>query len=158
MALTLDPDEVLAFSPDLDPKVVDILIRDGLAMARRVAPCIDDDDFPHVDAATAIIRSAVLRWAESGGGAVSSNALTAGPFGQTVSYDTRQSRRSLFFPKEIRALEGLCGDSRKLVGAIDTAPTVGSAGCGGSCGYLFGSAKAGCAHCGALLNRGLLDE
>lgn len=72
MGLAIQPSEVLAFNDKLDPDVVDILIRDGLAMARREAPCIDEPGFVHADAAVAIIRGAVLRWAESGSGGITS--------------------------------------------------------------------------------------
>lgn len=156
--LEISQEEVLAFNPELDAKVVDILIRDGLAMARRVAPCIDDEDFAHADAAVAIIRSAVLRWAESGSGGVSSESFTAGPFGQTTSFDSRQTRRSLFFPSEIKELEALCASSsRGRLGAIDTVPMhrVGCpAGDQSKCRYLFGSLSSPCLECGEVLRPG----
>lgn len=156
--LAIDKSEVLAFNSELDETIVDILIRDGLAMARRVAPCIDDDDFEFADAATAIIRQAVLRWAESGSGGISSESETAGPFAYQVSFDNRQNRRSLFFPSEIRELEALCRSSGGRAFSVDTIPTSAPGACfgraPGECTYLFGSVTSPCAACGRLLRPG----
>lgn len=150
MALEINPSEVLAFNDTLDADVVDILIRDGLAMARRVAPCIDEPEFAFVDAAVAIIRGAVLRWAESGSGGISSQQQTAGPFGQTTSFDTRQTRRSLFFPSEVKELEALCSQSKRRAFAIDTIPARTRRSCV-DCGYLVGSVNSPCQVCGLTL-------
>lgn len=154
--LTIDPAEVLAFNPDLDSEVVGILIRDGLAMARRVAPCIDDEGFPYADAAVAIIRSAVLRWAESGSGGVASESNTAGPFSFSQTFDNRVTRRSLFFPSELRELEALCATSRRgKAFAFDTLPAHTSKCHGGNahaCRYLVGSLGTPCAQCGETLS------
>lgn len=153
MSLTIDPAEILAFNNDLPSDVVEILIRDALAMARRVAPCIDDVDFQFADAATAIIRSAVLRWAESGSGGITQKQTTAGPFGQTTSFDNRQTRRSLFFPSEIKELEALCSAGNSKAFAIDTVPAARTgcvAGVAG-CGYLVGTLNTPCQVCGEVL-------
>lgn len=82
------------------------MIDDSLAMAKLVAPCISDSDLSEdkAAAAKAILRAAILRWHDSGSGAVSQQV--AGPFQQTM--DTRQQRRSLFWPTEIEQLEKLC--------------------------------------------------
>lgn len=156
--LTIDTQEVLAFNPDLDTNVVNILIRDGLAMARRVAPCIDDEGFEHADAATAIIRGAVLRWAESGSGGVTSESNTAGPFAFQQSFDNRQTRRSLFFPSEIRELEALCQSGNGKAFAVDTIPPPGKGRCiqgnQSRCTYLFGALTSPCQACGEVLRPG----
>lgn len=153
MGVEIQPKEILAFNDTLDADVVDILIRDGLAMARRVAPCIDDPDFQFADAAVAIIRGAVLRWAESGSGGISSQQQTAGPFGQTTSFDTRQTRRSLFFPSEIKELEALCSQSKRKAFAFDTIPAHTRPPCI-DCGYLAGSVNSPCQVCGHTLRDG----
>lgn len=150
--LTINKEEVLAFNPDLDEAVVEILIRDGLAMARRVAPCIDEDDFAYPDAAVAIIRGAVLRWAESGSGGISYEANTAGSFSHQVSFDNRQTRRSLFFPSEIKELEALCAARSGSVFAIDTVPPP-RARCVAGCTYLLGSMNSPCQECGEYLRQ-----
>lgn len=95
---------------DLEPFAVieddkaQAMVDDALAMAARVAPCINDDDFAYPEAARAILRGAILRWHEAGNGALQSQ--TVGPFGQVL--DTRVQRRSMFFPSEITDLQGLC--------------------------------------------------
>lgn len=152
MTLSIDPSDVLVFNPDLDEKVVAILIKDGLAMARRVAPCIDEDDFAYPDAAAAIIRSAVLRWAESGSGALASESKTSGPYSVQTSFDTRQTRRSLFFPSEIRELEALCATNKNGAFAFDTIPQI-TPRCK-DCDYIVGSLSAPCKRCGNTLRAG----
>lgn len=80
------------------------MIDDAEAMAVLAAPCINDVGFAYGTAVKAILRGAVLRWNDSGSGAL--QAQTAGPFGQTL--DTRQERRGMFWPSEIVALQSLC--------------------------------------------------
>lgn len=121
-AVALTAQDVLTFNSKLDPAAVEILISDGLALAEMAAPCIVEDDFQYAGAAAAIIRSAVLRWAESGSGAVTSQSQTAGPYSKTTSFDTRQARRSLFFPSEITELQKLCKTNAQAAFAIDTLP------------------------------------
>lgn len=157
MGFSISVEDLIVFNPDLDPKMGEILIKDGMALARRVAPCIDDDDFPFADAAVAIIRGAILRWADSGSGALSSDAKTAGPFSQTTTYDTRQQRRTLFYPSEISELQKLCMDANSGGAfAIDTAPR--SAGrClreYDGCSYLFGTTSSPCTACGQVMRPG----
>lgn len=87
------------------------MIDDAEAMAVLAAPCITAVGFTHADAVKAILRGAVLRWNDSGSGAL--QAQTAGPFGQTL--DTRLERRGMFWPSEIVSLQNLCvGDEGGL--------------------------------------------
>lgn len=104
MAVFLVVDDLLAFSPDMDPVKAQGMIDDATAMALLAAPCITDDAFANADAVKAILRRAVLRWNDSGSGALASQ--TAGPFGQTL--DTRQPQRGMFFPSELQQLSSLC--------------------------------------------------
>lgn len=84
------------------------MIEDAEAMAVLAAPCITADGFAYTAAVKAILRGAVLRWNDSGSGALS--AQQAGPFGQTL--DTRQERRGMFWPSEIVALQAFCADAQ----------------------------------------------
>lgn len=84
------------------------MIDDAEAMAVLAAPCIEAVGFAHTTAVKAILRGAVLRWNDSGSGAL--QAQTAGPFGQTL--DTRQERRGMFWPSEIVSLQGLCAGAQ----------------------------------------------
>lgn len=111
----LVPSDLEAFVDDLGPVKAAAMVADATAMAALVAPCISDADFPHVAAARAILRGAVVRWVEAGSGALQST--TTGPFGATV--DTRQARRGMFFPSEIEQLQSLCAQSRRTGKAFD---------------------------------------
>lgn len=119
--------DLTPFAPDIDAEKAQAMIDDALALAARVAPCITSADFAYPEAARAIIRGAVLRWNESGTGAMQSQ--TAGPFG--VQVDTRQPRRGMFWPSEIQDLASLCANSASgKAFEVDTAP----AGAGGTYG------------------------
>lgn len=84
----------------------DSMIEDAEALAVLVAPCITEAGFAFTAAVKAILRGALMRWNDSGTGAL--QAQTAGPFGQTL--DTRQERRAMFWPSEIEQLQNLCSD------------------------------------------------
>ena len=147
----LDPDDVTAFAPDIDPNRLASMIADASALAVLAAPCLaDETDLtePQRAAVKAILRGAVLRWDEAGTGAL--RAETVGSFSQT--FDTRQQRRGMFWPSEIAQLQGVCrGVSGGHGGAfaIDTAPTYTLLHLD-TCSLRFGG---GCS-CGALLLEG----
>lgn len=149
-AVELTTKQIQVFNPDLPNEQAEILVRDGLALARRIAPCIADDDFEFPEAAAAIIRGAVLRWADSGSGALSSEQSSAGPFSQTQSYDTRQARRSLFFPSEISELQKLCRANVGGAFSIDTVLTASTECHVPTCSYLYGSLGSPCSTCGRI--------
>lgn len=156
MSVTISVDDVLVFNRDLDKKQVEVLIKDGLALAERAAPCIKEPDFAYADAAIAIIRTAILRWADSGTGALTQQQNSAGPFAQNLSFDTRQTRRSLFFPSEIAELQKLCKQYRGGAFAIDTngIPESRCTGEYSQCPYIMGSLSSPCATCGEVLRPG----
>ena len=114
-AVTLTVLDLAPFAT-IDPIKAQAMIDDAMALAARVAPCITDAAFAYPDAAKAILRGAVLRWNDSGTGAVTQQA--AGPFSQTL--DTRQTRRSMFWPSEISELQKLCREATSGAFAIDT--------------------------------------
>lgn len=118
-AVSLTTADLAPFA-DIESAKAQAMIDDTLARAARVAPCILEDAFEHAGAAKAILRSAILRWHESGGGMVQQQ--TAGPFSQSL--DTRQPRKSLFWPSEVDELQALCRTEGKSSGAftIDTTP------------------------------------
>ena len=86
----------------------DAMIADAEAMAVMVAPCLGASDFAQDAnkraAVKAILRGAILRWHDSGSGAVVQQ--TAGPFSQTV--DQSKVRKGMFWPSEIEQLQNLC--------------------------------------------------
>ncbi|WP_343466358.1 hypothetical protein AAI421_14485 [Rhodococcus aetherivorans] len=117
-AVVLTIDDLLPFAPGIDPGKAQIMIEDAIATAAEVAPCILEDTFTKDAAAKAILRGAILRWHDSGSGAVVSQA--AGPFSQTV--DNRVQRRAMFWPSEITDLQKLCRTGGGKVFQIDTTP------------------------------------
>lgn len=148
-----DPPEPLLVPADLAPfatidnaKAVE-MIEDALGIAEVVAPCLFEEGFAKRRAAKAVLRGAVLRWNEAGGGkAVTKNA---GIYGQTV--DTRQPRKAMFFPSEIDQLQKLCrGDDEGGAYSVDTLPTQ-TIEHAEICSIYFGG---GCS-CGAILTMGL---
>lgn len=125
----LTPADLAAFA-DIDEAKALAMIEDAEASAALAAPCITDPLFLDDDALTAgvrsILRGAILRWEESGTGALAQ--VGAGSFQQSI--DTRQPRRGMFWPSELSQLRELCsrfnnaGDRKAF--AIDTAPTLAS--------------------------------
>lgn len=113
--------DLAPFAPNLAEEKAQAMCDDAIALAAVIAPCVADPDFAHAAAAKAILRAAVLRWADQGSGA--QPALVAGPFSVEPQ---QQPRRSLFFPSEIAALQRLCGGGRGQAFSVDTWAEVGS--------------------------------
>lgn len=106
----------------IDVAKAEAMIEDAVAMATMAAPClavVADLSSQQAAAAKALLRGAVLRWNDIGSGALAAQA--AGPFSQSV--DTRQVRRSMFWPSEITALQDVCKGVVEKSGAfaVDTA-------------------------------------
>ncbi|WP_082870749.1 hypothetical protein [Nocardia terpenica] len=122
MAIELTLEDLRPFAPDLAADKAALMIEDATATAESVAPCLVDmpTSDPRYRAAKAIIRGAVLRWADYGTGAVTQQS--AGPYSQTI--DTRPVRRAMFWPSEINDLVKLCNQGRGKSKAftIDTTP------------------------------------
>lgn len=121
MTVLLELDDLTPFAPDIDPTKAEAMIADAVAMASISAPCLQTPDSLtpiQAAAAKAIIRGAVLRWNETGAGALSAQAM--GPF--SVTLDTRQGRRTMFWPSEITELQKVCrGEGDGGAFSIDTA-------------------------------------
>jgi hypothetical protein len=109
------------------------------AMISDVAPRIATfaSDSPYIASVRAVLRGAILRWHESGSGAITQTAV--GQVSQTIA-----PRRSMFWPSEIEQLRSIgdSADSGKAF-SVDTAPSLGSHspicsvyfGAACSCGY-----------------------
>jgi hypothetical protein len=120
-AVVITPDDLAPFAT-IEPAKAQAMIEDALALAARVAPCINDPEFMYDDAAKAILRGAILRWNEAGTGSV--QYQTAGAY--SVSVDTKQPRRSMFWPSEITDLQQLCQETQEAKAfSVDTAPQLG---------------------------------
>lgn len=117
----LTSDDLAPFAT-IESDKADALVAAAVAMACISAPCLADPDTLtdiQLAAAKAVLLFAVLRWNESGSGALSQQ--TVGPFG--VTYDTRSDRRPLFRPTDIGELQKICKGATTDGGAfsVDTA-------------------------------------
>jgi hypothetical protein len=123
-AVTLTTADLAPFAT-IDDAKAQAMIDTALARAARVAPCVRDETLSddNAEAVKGILRDAVLRWHESGSGAVTQQS--AGPFQQTI--DNRQQRRGLFWPSDIEELQAVCrdhlGDGPTGAFAVDTVGT-----------------------------------
>ncbi len=115
------PDDLSPFAEIVEIKA-QAMIDDAMADASRVAPCIIEEDLTPAKVAQfrSILRGAILRWNESGTGALQQQQV--GPFGQTI--DTRQQRKGMFWPSELAALASVCSETSDRRGAyeMDTMP------------------------------------
>lgn len=105
----------------------DAMIADAEALAVAAAPCLaTPGDLSDAQLATvkAVLRQAIVRWQETGSGAVQQQS--AGPFGMTV--DTRQPRRGMFWPSELDQLQTICtggGTGKAYTVSTESTETVG---------------------------------
>lgn len=113
MADIITPPDLQVFNPDLSEAKANEMISDALAEAYRVAPCLKTVEDPDILAsAKAVLRRAILRWADSGTGALQQWSNTDGPFGRSATIDTRVSGSvGLFYPSEESKLRDLCASS-----------------------------------------------
>lgn len=104
MTVIIEVSDLEKFVPGIDPVKAEEMIKDILAWAEAVAPCITDPEFPYGDAVKAILRNALLRWNDSGSGAITQ--WGAGQYQQSI--DTRQPRKAMLTPTDIAELQKLC--------------------------------------------------
>lgn len=114
--------EDLAPFATIDDDKATQMIADAVGLATISAPCLGTPDTltsVQLAATKAVLRRAVLRWNEEGSGAV----VTQSMGGLTVTEDTTQPRRSMFWPSEITDLQKICkGGNDGGAFAVDTAP------------------------------------
>jgi hypothetical protein len=141
-AVTITPADLAPFA-EIPQAKAEAMIEDAMARAAVVAPCITSDQFEHTAAAKAIIRGAILRWHESGSGALTSKSKTTGPFSDSESIDTRQARRGMFWPSEIDELKSLCSTAGS--GGAFSVDTVGfTSAHAPTCSLNFGATYCSC--------------
>lgn len=150
MALFLTTDDLEPFAV-IDEDKAEQMIADAEALAVLAAPCLTEPDSLVLLTATqraavkAVLRGAILRWHDTGSGAL--QAQQVGPFGQT--YDTRQARRGMFWPSEITQLQDICGGtSAGGIFAVDTVSDGTTYAHAEICALRFGALYC---SCGAIL-------
>lgn len=141
---------------DISEAKAQAMIDDATAMATKAAPCLaipagEEGALSLTDqaAAKAILRNAILRWNDSGTGAVSGLQQTAGSFQVSQTLDTRSPRRGLLWPTEISDLQSICKDGAGS-GAfeINTVPQDSAVVHALTCSIMFGATYC---SCGAVL-------
>lgn len=104
----LTPDELEPFAT-IEGDKAEAMIADAESMAALAAPCVTEPEFLEspelVGALKALLRRAILRWNDAGGGAVVQ--VGAGPFQQTIAQGQNMPR-NLFWPSEVAQLRDLC--------------------------------------------------
>lgn len=146
MGTFIGPDDLAPFAT-IDATKAAAMIEDAEAMAQEAAPCIAESGFAKQAAVKAILRSAILRWNDTGNGAVTTQSALG--YSQTV--DTSNPRRSLFWPSEIDQLQKLCATGGGKAFDIDTIGS-GLIVHSDSCSLNFGAEYC---SCGAILTQGL---
>lgn len=119
MGQFIDPDDLVPFA-DIPAAKAAAMVADAEAKAVLTAPCIADlaADDPKRAAVRATLRAAILRWHDAGSGVVQQTQV--GPFGQSI--DTRQARKTMFWPSEIEELQGICRGPAGRAFETDTMP------------------------------------
>lgn len=104
------PEDLLVFDATIPGPKAQKMIEMATAEALRVAPCLATiTDSLIREQASGIITRAILRWNESGSGALQQWANTDGPFTRSGSLDTRTAAsHGIFYPSEETALKSLC--------------------------------------------------
>lgn len=95
-------------------KVIQDHIADVVARAKVVAPCIEDEAFPHGDAVKAILRTAIIRRVQYGDGEVTTEQVTNGPFAASQTVDTRRYDPGFLTHREERDLRAMCAEFNGL--------------------------------------------
>ena len=157
--INITPEDLQEFSPEISTVKAERLIKSAIALAKHYAPCLNDPELPEdvSDALEAIIFGALQRWADSGSGALSSKQQQAGPFGQTLSFDTRTPNRSGFYSHEIEQLRSVCrsysGSKRRKQQGMMFMTVPQQKSCPReNCDYILGSSTSPCTVCGETLN------
>ena len=124
-------DDLKVFDPDIEEPVANAMIASVWARAVKLAPCLKTKEWSETDTDDAyedtqfvkdILRRTILRWSDSGSGAVTQRS--AGEYGESLS----EYSGGLFRPDEVRDLQNLCAESAHAQKAttILTDPTAGT--------------------------------
>lgn len=127
--VSLTPADLTPFAPDIPEAKATAMITDVLARAKRIAPCVGSIDLTDDDAAAikAILRDVVLRYHDSGSGAVTQRTRTTGPYQETEAYERPKPR---FWPSEIKELQDICREVTPQSGAFSVTQAISYGGIG----------------------------
>ena len=108
--ILVEPEDLQVFDSTLSSSKAEKMIKMATAEALRVAPCLATITDPLVrEQASGIITRAILRWNDSGSGALHQWSNTDGPFSRSGTVDTRTTTsHGIFYPSEESSLKSLC--------------------------------------------------
>ncbi len=96
------------------------MIKDVEALALVAAPGLSGELSDQQRAAVkAVLRAAVLRWDDTGTGAITQETIAAGPFNHGITTDSRQGRYGQLWPSEESALQKIVSSTRRNAYTID---------------------------------------
>lgn len=104
----IEPEDVLAFLPQLTEEQAQALITGAVGRASLHAPCILDLTFARVDVVKAILLGAIVRWHTQRMGTVTSVSRASGPFNINEAFASQSGPRGFFLTSEINELKMLC--------------------------------------------------
>jgi hypothetical protein len=103
--------DLAVFDDQLSKAAAEAMIATVWSRTRKLAPCLKEDDVEldvdDLETVKGIVRSVILRWAESGSGVVGSR--NAGDYGETYTTGGGGS----FRPDEVRDLQTVCAGVRR---------------------------------------------
>lgn len=102
-------EDLTVFQSDIPKAKAEAMIEDVMARAIQINPAIGADTLTpnEASAAKGIIRRVILRWNDSGTGAITQQSTTAGPYNQSQTIDNRSGHRKLFYVEDIEELKAL---------------------------------------------------
>lgn len=112
--MILEPAEVpagIAATIGGDSILLDLMIAALNSQVSRVAPCLTDapDTGGKLAEAKLIMLATLERWGgKAGSGGLQTQQMTAGPFANTTTVDTRTRAGWKLWPSDIKALQELC--------------------------------------------------
>lgn len=110
MAAPLTWDDIKVFDPNVEEDIANAMITSVWARAVKVAPCLKVDgtldDPDDAEVVKAVLRAVIMRWLDTGSGAVTQRA--ADGYQETL----RDHGGGLFRPEEIKDLQAFCAGTQ----------------------------------------------
>ncbi|MGQ3385290.1 hypothetical protein [Glutamicibacter sp. TV12E] len=106
--LDLTPEDLIPLDSTLTTAKAEILIADTVARAYGLVPELAEDlTALQASASKAILRKAILRWHQTGSGALVQRSESTGAYSVSETVDTKSSDRAIFTQAELKELRGL---------------------------------------------------
>lgn len=128
MSPLITPEDLAPFCPGLETARAEAMIADAEAIAYAKVPALANKVLSPVQAAgiKAIFRRALVRWWESGSGAVTQQSETAGSYNYSQTIDTRtRGSWAIFTDSELADIAHIVDPQKDTGGAFTVKPTTG---------------------------------